>query len=62
MPQREGMDVETEYDRRFDDIDVESILARVERRPLTFVRRRCLYQGEYKCACRQVELTSINRR
>ena len=40
-------DVETEYDKRFDDVDVESILARVERRPLTFARKkRCLYQGK----------------
>ena len=48
MPVNEAMaDIETEYDKRFDDVDVESILARVERRPLTFVRKRCLYQGKY---------------
>ncbi|KAL3891486.1 hypothetical protein ACJMK2_003748 [Sinanodonta woodiana] len=37
---------ESESYSRFDDVDVESILARVERRgPLTFSRKRCLYQA-----------------
>ena len=40
------MEVETDFDRRLDDIDVESILARVEQRPLIFARKRCLYQGK----------------
>jgi hypothetical protein len=40
-------DVEEPHDNRFDDIDLESILARVERRgPLTFTRKRCLYRGK----------------
>lgn len=40
-------DVEEPKDSRFDDVDLESILARVERRgPLTFTRKRCLYRGE----------------
>ena len=48
-------DVETEVDTgrynvdssRFDDIDVESILARCERRrQATFSRKRSLYQGK----------------
>ncbi|XP_076083648.1 uncharacterized protein LOC143054506 isoform X1 [Mytilus galloprovincialis] len=39
-------DVEEPKDSRFDDVDLESILARVERRgPLTFTRKRCLYRA-----------------
>ena len=39
-------EVEAELDSRFDDVDVDSILARCERRgPLTFTRKRILYQG-----------------
>ena len=41
-------DVEEPKDTRFDDIDLENILARVERRgPLTFTRKRCLYRGKF---------------
>ena len=40
------MEIETDFDRRLDDVDVESILARVEQRPLIFARKRCLYQGK----------------
>lgn len=40
-------DVEDKQDSRFDDVDLEKILARVERRgPLTFTRKRCLYRGK----------------
>lgn len=39
-------DVAEPADNRFDDIDLENILARVERRgPLTFTRKRCLYRA-----------------
>lgn len=39
-------DVEEQQDSRFDDVDLEKILARVERRgPLTFTRKRCLYRA-----------------
>lgn len=42
-------DVEEQQDSRFDDVDLEKILARVERRgPLTFTRKRCLYRGKFK--------------
>lgn len=40
------MEVTTETDARYDDIDVESILARCANRwPLTLSRKRCLYQA-----------------
>ncbi|KAL4218272.1 hypothetical protein ACF0H5_023008 [Mactra antiquata] len=37
-------EVETELDSRYDDIDVESILARCQKGPITF-SKRCLYQA-----------------
>ncbi|XP_060592101.1 muscle M-line assembly protein unc-89-like isoform X2 [Ruditapes philippinarum] len=39
-------EVETEFDSRYDDVDVESILARCRRKvPMNFSRKTCLYQA-----------------
>ncbi|XP_045181052.2 titin-like isoform X2 [Mercenaria mercenaria] len=39
-------EVETELDSRYDDVDVDSILARCRRQgPIKFSRKRCLYQA-----------------
>lgn len=37
--------VDDEVDDRFKDIDIESILSRVQRRPLTFSRRKTVLKG-----------------
>lgn len=40
-------EVETEFDSRYDDVDVESILARCQRQGPLFSRKRSIYQGMF---------------
>ena len=37
--------IEDEVDDRFKDIDIETLLSRVQRRPLTFSRKKSVYTG-----------------